>query len=219
MTKVIDGQGLTKTIPAVHRGLIIGFYGTAVPNGWGLCDGTNGTPDLRDRFILGDTVVGTGSAAGTASPVTGLVHTGFALTNHSAHSPTQPGAHSAHGVTQPDAHSAHVATQPDTHATHNFLGAHSHDAHTSAATGSIATAGVKLIGPVAAHSVAGSHQHDAHPAHTGFGVDAHSAHSGFAVDAHSAHSAFAVDAHSAHSVTQPDTHTFLHIQLAYIMKL
>lgn len=25
----------------------------AVPEGWALCDGTNGTPDLRDRFVLG----------------------------------------------------------------------------------------------------------------------------------------------------------------------
>jgi len=31
------------------------WSGTAatVPQGWALCDGTNGTPDLRDRFILG----------------------------------------------------------------------------------------------------------------------------------------------------------------------
>jgi len=25
----------------------------AVPDGWALCDGTNGTPDLRNRFVLG----------------------------------------------------------------------------------------------------------------------------------------------------------------------
>ena len=24
-----------------------------IPNGWVLCNGTNGTPDLRDRFIFG----------------------------------------------------------------------------------------------------------------------------------------------------------------------
>lgn len=24
-----------------------------IPNGWALCDGNNGTPDLRDRFIMG----------------------------------------------------------------------------------------------------------------------------------------------------------------------
>jgi len=25
----------------------------SIPTGWGLCDGTNGTPDLRDRFLVG----------------------------------------------------------------------------------------------------------------------------------------------------------------------
>lgn len=24
----------------------------AIPSGWSLCDGTNGTPDLRDKFIV-----------------------------------------------------------------------------------------------------------------------------------------------------------------------
>lgn len=37
------------------KGMIIDWYGTAdnIPAGWHLCDGTNGTPDLRDRFVLG----------------------------------------------------------------------------------------------------------------------------------------------------------------------
>lgn len=26
---------------------------TKIPYGWQLCDGTNGTPDLRDRFVVG----------------------------------------------------------------------------------------------------------------------------------------------------------------------
>lgn len=34
---------------------IIAFSGSVseIPRGWFLCDGTNGTPDLRDRFIIG----------------------------------------------------------------------------------------------------------------------------------------------------------------------
>lgn len=28
---------------------------TSIPVGWALCDGNNGTPDLRDRFIIGAT--------------------------------------------------------------------------------------------------------------------------------------------------------------------
>ena len=40
---------------AVPRGLISLWYGSvsSIPTGYFLCDGTNGTPDLRDRFIRG----------------------------------------------------------------------------------------------------------------------------------------------------------------------
>lgn len=36
-------------------GLISLWYGAtdAIPEGWALCDGQNGTPDLRDRFVVG----------------------------------------------------------------------------------------------------------------------------------------------------------------------
>ena len=36
-------------------GIISMWYGSvlSIPAGWLLCDGTNGTPDLRDRFVLG----------------------------------------------------------------------------------------------------------------------------------------------------------------------
>jgi len=38
------------TIPI---GGIIMWSGTSAPTGWALCDGNNGTPDLRGRFVLG----------------------------------------------------------------------------------------------------------------------------------------------------------------------
>ena len=40
---------------AIPTGLISIWYGAvdSIPDGWALCDGTNGTPDLRDRFVLG----------------------------------------------------------------------------------------------------------------------------------------------------------------------
>jgi microcystin-dependent protein len=34
-------------------GTIVAWNGTTPPNGWALCNGLNGTPDLRGRFILG----------------------------------------------------------------------------------------------------------------------------------------------------------------------
>lgn len=40
---------------AIPSGLIAMWSGasTAIPTGWLLCNGSNGTPDLRDRFIVG----------------------------------------------------------------------------------------------------------------------------------------------------------------------
>lgn len=39
----------------VPKGVILMWSGqeTNIPDGWALCDGTNGTPDLRGRFIIG----------------------------------------------------------------------------------------------------------------------------------------------------------------------
>jgi len=43
---------LTGNLPS---GVIVMWSGplSAIPEGWSLCDGANGTPDLRDRFIVG----------------------------------------------------------------------------------------------------------------------------------------------------------------------
>lgn len=217
MVKITDGQGAEKTEDSLLFGTIVAYSGTFIPTGYALCDGTLGTPDLRDHMVLGDSGVGLGSQAGSTSPGS-LVHTGLAVANHSNHTPTQPDAHSNHVATQPSTHSNHVATQPTSHGTHASTGGHTHNAHTLRNDGSLAVAATKLTGPTT-HSSDGTHTHDTHSAHSGWGVDAHSAHSGFAVDAHSAHSGFDVDAHSVHSVTQPSTHEMKHIELAYIMRL
>ena len=37
----------------IPKGGIIMWSGTTVPVGWALCDGSKGTPNLRDRFIIG----------------------------------------------------------------------------------------------------------------------------------------------------------------------
>lgn len=50
---IIGTQGFVGTV--IPAGMISLWYGAvgSVPSGWYLCDGTNGTPDLRDRFIVG----------------------------------------------------------------------------------------------------------------------------------------------------------------------
>ncbi len=42
-------------VSGIPTGGIIMWSGpaNAVPSGWALCDGSNGTPDLRDKFVIG----------------------------------------------------------------------------------------------------------------------------------------------------------------------
>lgn len=59
----ISGGASTANASSIPSKGIIAWYGAVdnIPEGWALCDGTNGTPDLRDRFILG---AGTNHAVG-----------------------------------------------------------------------------------------------------------------------------------------------------------
>lgn len=165
VTSAIDTHAATPHGGSLPAGLIVMWGGavTAIPAGWLLCDGLNGTPDLRSRFIKG-------AAAGANPGATG----GAATHTHAGHA--------AHVVTQPSAHSAHVFTQPAAHTDH---ASHTHTSASAPATPDLfttntATSGVGMLtgGPSAALT---------HSAHSGGAVDAHSAHSGTAVDAHSAH--------------------------------
>ena len=56
------------------RGMIMLFNGkdSEVPQGWAICDGTNGTPDLRGRFALGYNP-NTNAAAGLSQKLIGTM--------------------------------------------------------------------------------------------------------------------------------------------------
>lgn len=77
------------TIPA---GLIAMWHGTLanIPAGWIICDGQNGTPDLRDKFVKGAAGgqnpgdVG-GSATHTHADHPALSHSGAAVADHASH--------------------------------------------------------------------------------------------------------------------------------------
>jgi hypothetical protein len=47
--------GTTPSVSAVPAGGIIMWSGSigSIPTGYVLCNGSNGTPDLRDRFVVG----------------------------------------------------------------------------------------------------------------------------------------------------------------------
>ena len=55
-------------------GMIMPFNGTVAPAGWAICDGTQGTPDLRGRFILGQSASYPFGASGGAATQTLVVN-------------------------------------------------------------------------------------------------------------------------------------------------
>lgn len=225
--------------PSIPAGLISMWHGllSAIPSGWALCDGQNGTPDLRGQFIRGAAADpgSTGGAATHVHTVTqpdahgSLSHTGAAVGNHSV---TQPSDHSNHSVTQPTA----AGEAAHTHGYSTVI-AHTHTLQAQGST-TAATTGTHLMTSTA---TGGSSRTQASPEaanSTGSAsgtTAAGSSHthtmSGAAVDAHSAHNGAAV---SAHSVTQPSAHGSQshtgaavasgdnlppYYELAYIMKL
>jgi len=42
-------------LPEIVAGIITQWSGTivSIPSGWALCDGSQGTPDMRDKFVVG----------------------------------------------------------------------------------------------------------------------------------------------------------------------
>ena len=87
-----EGNG---TIPI---GGIIMWSGTiaAIPTGWALCDGTNGTPNLLDRFIVG---AGNGYAVAATGGANSVALTTNEMPSHNhGGGTTGGGAHSHPGI-------------------------------------------------------------------------------------------------------------------------
>jgi microcystin-dependent protein len=85
----IIGVAGTSTGTTIPTGMISLWYGSigSVPSGWYLCDGTNGTPDLRDRFVVGaGTTYSVGATGGsTDSVVVSHTHTATTTSTDSGH--------------------------------------------------------------------------------------------------------------------------------------
>ena len=80
-TKIATTEFVRNIIPT---GVIVMWSGSiaSIPTGWLICDGTNGTPDLRNRFIVG---------AGSTYSVAGTGGSADAIVVSHTHSVTDPG--------------------------------------------------------------------------------------------------------------------------------
>jgi hypothetical protein len=86
---VLTSNGTTWTSstlpPGIPSGGIIIWSGSvaSIPSGWFLCNGSNGTPDLRDRFVVGaGSTYAVAATGGSANAITvSHTHTFSATTN------------------------------------------------------------------------------------------------------------------------------------------
>ncbi|WP_391528912.1 hypothetical protein [Photorhabdus akhurstii] len=64
-----DNSGISIDLDNVFpKGMIVMFSGRDAPTGWAFCDGNNGTPDLRSRFVMcGETISETGQSSSKAN--------------------------------------------------------------------------------------------------------------------------------------------------------
>ena len=93
---VYDGTEFQLLNPtAIPSGVITMWSGSiaSIPAGWYLCDGTNGTPNLRDRFIVGAGTTYAVAATGGSADAVVVSHTHSATVTDPghAHSYNNPG--------------------------------------------------------------------------------------------------------------------------------
>lgn len=137
----------------------------SIPVGWALCDGTNGTPNLRDRFIVGaGTTFAPGALGGSTVSGAGGGHT---------HTAATAGSHTHGGVVGDTALTiAQIPSHSHTYSALLTTGGHPTGANSIEARGVIDTGTTSSVGGGQAHnhtiSSDGSHTHtlEATPDHT-----------------------------------------------------
>lgn len=93
----IIGVAGTSTGTTIPTGVISLWYGSigSVPSGWYLCDGANGTPDLRNKFVVGAGSTYAVAATGGSTDAIVVSHTHTATSTSTV---TDPGH--AHTLSQ-----------------------------------------------------------------------------------------------------------------------
>jgi microcystin-dependent protein len=104
------------SIGGVPSGVIVAFHGSATPSGWAVCDGTNGTPDLRNRFILGSGTRAAGAVGGAESVTLSAAQSGVPAHTHTTDSKDAAHSHGNNTINLSHSHGART----------NNDGGHSH---------------------------------------------------------------------------------------------
>lgn len=104
-----------KVAAAVPAGVITMWAGSiaTIPTGWALCNGANGTPDLRDRFVVGaGSTYAVGATGGATSATTSSngAHTHSGATGSTTLTTDQIPSHTHTGSTGYAGDHAHVAS-------------------------------------------------------------------------------------------------------------
>ena len=132
----IIGVAATSTSPFTS-GMIMLWSGSigSIPSGWYLCDGSNGTPNLTDRFIIGAgssyAVNGTGGVSSVTLTTSNMpAHTHTATVTDPGHLHSDTGSQQGFGSTSgPDSNQAWTGT-------HNTASATTGISVTNSSTGS-----------------------------------------------------------------------------------
>jgi len=171
-----DGAGagaavVSVTPPGVPSGAILAWSGSiaTIPAGFVICDGSNGTPDLRDRFVVGAGTTYAVDATGGANTVT-LAATEIPGHTHTVSGTTaSDGAHT-HNVSgntsNTGAHTHNVSGNTSNTGAHTHsgstsnTGAHTHNVRGSQEPGGIYPYGIKAAGNGGVTTSAGAHSHN-----------------------------------------------------------
>jgi hypothetical protein len=192
-------------------GMIVMYNGTTPPAGWAICNGTNGTPDLRDRFIIG-----AGSSFGL-----GAFGGGYGTGNAGDHNHNLPRFNGSFNTNESGA--AHSHRSDPAGFDSGSAGSHSHNSTTGGSnantTRDLGTGG-GVATPAHTHNFntgnAGSHTHNVNvPAFNSENASANHAHSGsFTTDELPVKVTASSPGNHTHTTDRP-----LFWALMYIMKL
>ena len=92
-----DFEVVPTVVPTFPSGGIIMWSGSiaSIPSGWYLCNGSNSTPDLRDRFVVGAGSTYAVAAIGGSADAVVVTHTHTATSTDSGHVHTQTDVYGA----------------------------------------------------------------------------------------------------------------------------